>query len=79
MMRKKLNESEPEEIFYIYKDGTFTPETQNVNVTTSGKFPKCTATFYNLTVADIGLYWCTFNMEEKITNTAATWLWVTGK
>ncbi|KAI7792071.1 uncharacterized protein LOC130547736 [Triplophysa rosa] len=77
MKRIKLNETEQQEIFYYYKDGTFTDKT-NVNASIIEKdFPNLTATLYNLTVADSGLYWCEFNLEDKLTNSKATLLWVT--
>ncbi|KAI7789528.1 uncharacterized protein LOC130550298 [Triplophysa rosa] len=77
MKRKKLHETEQQKIFYYYKDGTFTKKT-NVSATINEKdFPNLTATLYNLTVADTGLYWCEFNFEEKRINSAATLLWVT--
>lgn len=79
MKRKKLNETKPQQVFYYYKDGTFTYKT-NVSVTINKEtFPILTATIFNLTVADIGFYWCEFNFEEKLTNSTATLLWVTGR
>lgn len=79
MIRKKLNEEEHQKIFYYFKDGTFT---NKINISASinkEAFPNITATLNNLTVADTGYYWCRFNLEEKQTDSTATFLFVTGK
>ncbi|XP_056604556.1 uncharacterized protein LOC130420976 [Triplophysa dalaica] len=78
MIRKKLNEEEHQNIFYYYfKDNKFTIK---INISASinkEAIPNITATLNNLTVADTGYYWCRFNLEEKQTDSTATFLFVT--
>ncbi|XP_051568090.1 uncharacterized protein LOC127449034 [Myxocyprinus asiaticus] len=74
----KQAKTEMQQIFYFYKDGTFTPKTlYKGKVYLRGEFPNLSATFRNLTGEDVGLYWCEFNWEDKINHSSATWLWVT--
>ncbi|KAA0721202.1 hypothetical protein E1301_Tti019606 [Triplophysa tibetana] len=76
LIRKKLNEKEHQKLFYYFNDGTFTIK---INISASinkDAFPNIIATLKNLTVADTGIYWCTFNFEEKETYSTATFLLV---
>ncbi len=67
-----------QEVFYYFKDGTFTPKSPmyNAKVCVDGTFPNLNVTFSNVDVTDIGLYWCEFHLEDKITVSTVTWLWI---
>uniref|UniRef100_A0A671P683 Immunoglobulin V-set domain-containing protein n=1 Tax=Sinocyclocheilus anshuiensis TaxID=1608454 RepID=A0A671P683_9TELE len=67
-----------QEVFYYYKDNTFTPKSTmyKSKVHVDGKIPNINATFSNVNTTDIGLYWCEFNLEDKITVSPVTWLWI---
>ncbi|XP_026110761.1 uncharacterized protein LOC113084796 [Carassius auratus] len=66
------------EVFYYYKDGTLTPKSEwcRDNVRVTGTFPNFNVTILNLKATDIGLYWCEFNFEEKMSISTVTWLWI---
>ncbi|XP_050967501.1 uncharacterized protein LOC127166349 isoform X2 [Labeo rohita] len=68
-------------VFYYYKDGTLTPKSEisKNKVKVNGKFPNLNATFLNVNGRDIGLYWCEFNQEDKVTVGKLTWLWIDKK
>ncbi|XP_073708421.1 uncharacterized protein [Garra rufa] len=65
-------------VFYYYKDNTFTPKSPMCKdkVKVNGTFPTLNVSFLNVNVTDIGLYWCEFNLEDKITIGTVTLLWI---
>uniref|UniRef100_A0A8C1NAW0 Si:rp71-81e14.2 n=1 Tax=Cyprinus carpio TaxID=7962 RepID=A0A8C1NAW0_CYPCA len=67
-----------QELFYYYKDNTFTTKSTEykAKVRVDGKIPNLNVTISNVNTTDIGLYWCEFNLEEKITVSRLTWLWI---
>uniref|UniRef100_A0A673HED3 Immunoglobulin V-set domain-containing protein n=1 Tax=Sinocyclocheilus rhinocerous TaxID=307959 RepID=A0A673HED3_9TELE len=81
-MYKKEGASEnKQEVFYYYKEKTFPPKSRayNSKVRVDGAFPNLNATFLNVNTTDIGLYWCEFNLEDKLTVGTFTWLWIEKK
>ncbi|KAF4112132.1 uncharacterized protein LOC131542665 [Onychostoma macrolepis] len=70
-----------QKVFYYYKDDSFTPKSTmyKAKVHVDGKIPNLNAIFSNVNVTDIGLYWCEFNLEDKITVGTVTWLWIEEK
>lgn len=81
MYKQEAKSKNKQEVFYYYKDGTFTPKSTmyKAKVRIDGKIPNINAIFSNVNVTDIGLYWCEFNLEDKITVSTATWLWIEEK
>ncbi|XP_052415798.1 uncharacterized protein LOC127960220 [Carassius gibelio] len=67
-----------QEVFYYYKDGTFSPKSQwcRDNVKETGTFPNLIVTIFNLNATDTGFYWCEFNFEDTISAGTVTWLWI---
>ncbi len=67
-----------QEVFYYFKDDTFTPKSPmyKAKIRVDGTFPNLNVTFSNVNTTDIGLYWCEFNMADKITVGKVTWLWI---
>ncbi|XP_052415799.1 uncharacterized protein LOC127960221 [Carassius gibelio] len=65
-------------VFYYYKDGDLSCKSEwcRDNVKVTGTFPNFNITILNLNATDIGLYWCEFNMEEKMSISTVTWLWI---
>ncbi len=67
-----------QEVSFYYKDNTFTPKSAmyKAKVHVDGKIPNLNVTFSNVNATDTGLYWCEFNLEDKITVGTVTWLWI---
>ncbi|XP_016426964.1 uncharacterized protein LOC107754866 [Sinocyclocheilus rhinocerous] len=81
MYKQEVASKNKQEVFYYYKDNTFTPKSTmyKSKVHVDGKIPNINATFSNVNTTDIGLYWCEFNLEDKITVSPVTWLWIVEK
>ncbi|XP_016107364.1 uncharacterized protein [Sinocyclocheilus grahami] len=81
MYKQEAASQNKQEVFYYYKDNTFTLKSTmyKSKVHVDGKIPKIYATLSNVNTTDIGLYWCEFNLEDKITVSPVTWLWIVGK
>lgn len=77
-MYKKGASKYKQELFYYYKDGTFIHRSTmyKPKVRVDGKIPNLNVTFSNVNTTDIGLYWSEFNLEDKITVSTFTWLWI---
>lgn len=76
-MYRKERASKLKEIVYVYKDKTLTnKEINKSKVDVSIAFPNLNVTILNVTLNDAGLYWCEYNLEEKITPSKLTLLWI---
>ncbi|XP_059426199.1 uncharacterized protein LOC132160559 [Carassius carassius] len=78
MYKQDLGSKNKKNIFYFYKDKTLTfkKKMYEGKVHVDGNIPNLNATFSNVNPIDIGLYWCEFNFEDKLTVSTHTWLWI---
>ncbi|XP_052414324.1 uncharacterized protein si:rp71-81e14.2 isoform X2 [Carassius gibelio] len=78
MYKQDLGSKNKQNIFYYYKDNSFTLKSSmhKGRVHVDGDILNLNVTFSNVNTIDIGLYWCEFNLEEKLTVSMLTWLWI---
>lgn len=67
-------------VCYFYKDLTFTPYNgYKDRLETNRNLHNFSLTLLNVTKQDSNVYWCSFNKQDKNTNSLTTLLFVTGK